>query len=171
MIKTRQTIWKYHGVTGMNQISCYGITGAQYVQLTDLSKAMFEWQARALHGWYEAVIVIFYENTDVYILTVGNGITLTEPACNGKKRITNSLVVNYSRGGNVKIYHKTIQLIHPCKIWMLFWNMIFNLVLVISTGCPAMSPHKIPWLFPDISLTILWFSLTMRHIIGISLLP
>ena len=22
-------------------------------------------------------------------------------------------------------------------------------------GCPAMSPHKIPWLFPDISLTIL----------------
>ena len=39
------------------------------------------------------------------------------------------------------------------------------------TGCPAMSPHKIPWLFPDISLTILWFSLTMRHIIDISLLP
>ena len=33
-----------------------------------------------------------------------------------------------------------------------------------KTGCPAMSPHKIPWLFPDISLTILWFSLTMRHI-------
>ena len=39
------------------------------------------------------------------------------------------------------------------------------------SGCPAMSPHKIPWLFPDISLTILWFSLTMSHIIGISLLP
>ena len=38
-------------------------------------------------------------------------------------------------------------------------------------GCQAMSPHKIPWLFPDISPTILWFSLTMRHIIGISLLP
>ena len=36
--------------------------------------------------------------------------------------------------------------------------------------CPAMSPHKIRWLFPDISLTILWFSLTMRHIISISLL-
>ena len=47
-----------------------------------------------------------------------------------------------------------------------------DIVLTLSnSGCPAMSPHKIPWLFPDISLTILWFSLTMRHIIGISLLP
>ena len=50
-------------------------------------------------------------------------------------------------------------------VWiMIFWSRK-------TAGCPAMSPHKIPWLFPDISLTILWFSLTMRHIIGISLLP
>ena len=74
---------------------------------------------------------------------------------------------------------------YQLSVWTLFYvlfilliNLQSNVVFVIllhycqtSAGCPAMSPHKIPWLFPDISLTILWFSLTMRHIIGISLLP
>ena len=55
--------------------------------------------------------------------------------------------------------------------WWLFLAEMCVQHMQEITGCPAMSPHKIPWLFPDISLTILWFSLTIRHIIGISLLP
>ena len=38
-------------------------------------------------------------------------------------------------------------------------------------GCPATSPYKIPWLFPDFSLTIWCFSLTTRQNIDVSLLP
>ena len=51
-----------------------------------------------------------------------------------------------------------------------------KILLKFVPGIPTgnMSQGVQPWAltkFPDFSLTILWFSLTMRHIIGISLLP
>ena len=47
-----------------------------------------------------------------------------------------------------------------------------NMIMVVKAQ--KLTQGVQPWAlkkFPDFSLTILWFSLTMRHIIGISLLP
>ena len=65
-------------------------------------------------------------------------------------------------------------------IWVKFDNFYSHVTLQFD-GWPSKTIGPLfyaqgvqPWAltkFPDFSLTILWFSLTMRHIIGISLLP
>ena len=53
------------------------------------------------------------------------------------------------------------------KMFEFWFKFPWSLFLRVQQGVQPWALTK----FPDFSLTILWFSLTMRHIIGISLLP
>ena len=100
--------------------------------------------------------------SEINLHTFGPRLSRSSSPCSAGNRKVCDIV--YTGCGTL---HLSIQFEPPTAVIFLMpslWN------IEAKAGCPAMNPHKIPWLFPDISLTILWFSLTMRHIIGISLL-
>ena len=55
-----------------------------FITPTYFSEEMLEWHAWQLHSRYKANIIILYPNSNVYIMTVWDYITLSVPTCDKK---------------------------------------------------------------------------------------